>query len=106
MEEFLILIGGFALGWILREFVAVYRMRNMMDQFEYHVQEHIEHEMENMIPITIEYHDDKFYVYQQDDGVFMAQGTSRNELEENLSKRYPGKKFAANTSNLQEVGFK
>ena len=103
MEEFLILVGGFVLGWIAREWLAQHRMNRIFNQMQIHEQEE---EMENSIPIKIEYHDDKFYVYQQGCGTFMAQGTSRNELEENLTKRYPGKKFAANNSNLQEVGFK
>jgi hypothetical protein len=103
MEEFLILVGGFVLGWIAREWLALHRMNRIFNQMQIHEQEE---EMENLIPIKIEYHDDKFYVYQQGCGTFMAQGTSRNELEENLTKRYPGKKFAANNSNLQEVGFK
>jgi len=106
MEECLILIGGFVLGWIVREWLALYRMHQMVDQFEIHVKEQIETELENMIPITIEEHADGFYVYQKDEGVFMAQGKDRKELEINLERRYPGKKFAAQTSNLQEVGFK
>jgi hypothetical protein len=36
----------------------------------------------------------------------MAQGKTRKELEENLSKRFPGKFFAAEEDNLIEVGFK
>jgi hypothetical protein len=106
MEEILILIVGLVAGWMLREWLAMYRMTQIMNQFEVHVQEQVEEEMENMIPIFIEQHDDKFYVYQQEGGFFMAQGKTRRELEDNLMKRYPGKKFAANTSNLHEVGFK
>jgi hypothetical protein len=103
MEELLLIIIAFAFGWFTREWLALYQMNKILSQIEIH--EHKE-EMENMIPITIEYVDDKFYVYQQDGGVFMAQGKTRHELEENLTKRYPGKKFAANTNNLREVGFK
>jgi hypothetical protein len=35
----------------------------------------------------------------------MAQGTNRKELEDNLDKRYPGKRFAATPDNLKEIGF-
>jgi hypothetical protein len=106
MEELLLIIIAFAFGWFAREWLAMYQMSQILSRMEVHTQEHFEEEMENMIPINIEYHDDKFYVYQQDGGVFMAQGKTRRELEENLMKRYPGKKFAANTNNLREVGFK
>ena len=102
MEELLLIIIALAVGWFAREWLALYQMNKVMSRMEIHLDE----EMENMIPITIEYVDDKFYVYQQEGGVFMAQGKTRRELEENLMKRYPGKKFAANNSNLQEVGFK
>jgi hypothetical protein len=102
MEELLLIIIALAVGWFAREWLALYQMNRLMNRIEVHVDE----EMENLIPITIEYVDDKFYVYQQDGEVFMAQGKTRHELEENLMKRYPGKKFAANNSNLREVGFK
>jgi hypothetical protein len=102
MEELLLIIIAFAIGWFAREWLAMYQMSKILRRMEIHVDE----EMENMIPINIEYVDDKFYVYQQDGEVFMAQGKTRKELEENLMKRYPGKKFAANTNNLREVGFK
>jgi len=106
MEELLLIIIAFAFGWFTREWLALYQMNRLLNRIEVHTQEQFHEEMQNMIPITIEYVDDKFYVYQQDGGVFMAQGKTRHELEENLTKRYPGKKFAANTNNLREVGFK
>jgi hypothetical protein len=35
----------------------------------------------------------------------MAQGATRKELENNLEKRFPGKRFAARPENLRDVGF-
>jgi hypothetical protein len=35
----------------------------------------------------------------------MAQGATRKELEQNLEKRFPGKRFAARSENLKDVGF-
>ena len=103
MEELLLIILAFVFGWVAREWFAVQRMKRIMNQMQVHEDEQ---EMENMIQITIEHVDNKFFVYQQDGGTFMAQGKTRHELEENLMKRYPGKRFAAHTDNLQEVGFK
>ena len=57
------------------------------------------------LPIKIEKVQHGYFVYSIPDNTFMAQGTNRKELEENLDKRYPGKKFAATPDNLKEVGF-
>ena len=57
------------------------------------------------IKITIDKHNDCYYVYRMEDQTFMAQGKTRNELEHSLMKLFPGKKFACTHDNLVEVGF-
>lgn len=91
----------FYLGWTSRERYAVRILKDFLEKNE----EALEEKDETLIPITIEVHNDTFYVYSMNDNSFMAQGKTRKELEENLVSRYPQKHFAATTANLKEVGF-
>jgi len=94
------------LGWYLREFKAIAEVRKMQQEETLEVlQEHIDEIKKKYLPIKIEKVDHGYFVYSLPDNTFMAQGTNRKELEENLDKRYPGKKFAATPDNLKEVGF-
>ena len=101
----LVMVVCFAAGWIGREIAASRRIDRMMGGLQNEISETINKEMQNLIPITIEYDNDTFFVYSNEDHTFMAQGTSLKELEKNLEKRYPGKRFAARPENLKEVGF-
>lgn len=101
----LVMVFCFIGGWVAREAYAVRRLDNLMINLEDTLKEKFEEELENMIPIKIEYDNSTFFVYNNDDNSFMAQGSSRKELEQNLEKRYPGRRFAARPENLREVGF-
>ena len=45
------------------------------------------------------------YVYDKDTKQFMAQGSSKEDVEKVLVERFPGKRFACHESVLKEVGF-
>jgi hypothetical protein len=100
--EILMIIGalvvGFIWGWTARERAAVAKVNEMMKGAEEHV-------ADNLIKIIIEPSNGCYYVYAVEDRTFMAQGKDRDELEDNLAKRYPGKMFAATPDNLKEIGF-
>lgn len=93
---------GFIQGWRMRELYAVKKLDELLNKVEQEVDEEIK---ESIIPITIEKHQDTYFVYGVNDNQFIAQGNNRWELEKNLETRYPGKKFAASNENLKEVGF-
>ena len=99
----LMIVFSFAAGWILREIVAVRRIKNMIDELEDMDDESDE---PDQIRISIEKVDSTFFVYNLDDNSFMAQGKTRKELEEALKIRFPGVIFACPEANLKEVGFK
>jgi hypothetical protein len=100
--EILMLFGavlvGFIWGWTARERAAVKKINEMMKGVEEQVSD-------NLIKIIIEPSNGCYYVYALEDRTFMAQGKDRDELEDNLAKRYPGKMFAATPANLKEIGF-
>ena len=101
----LVMVVCFVSGWIAREMAAARRIDRLMESVQVDLKEKIEEELENLIPIKIEYDNSTFFVYNNDDQTFMAQGATRKELETNLEKRFPGKRFAARQENLKDVGF-
>ena len=101
----LVMVVCFISGWIAREIAATRRIDRLMESVQVDIREKIEEELENLIPIKIEYDNSTFFVYNNDDNTFMAQGATRKELEQNLEKRFPNKRFAARPENLRDVGF-
>jgi hypothetical protein len=89
---------AYKVGWLAREYHAI----KMIEQCVTHLK--VEESRENIIPVTIEKVDNMFFVYNGEDKTFMAQGKDRKSLEAALEERFPGKIFAANSSNLKEVG--
>lgn len=96
------LVVGIVWGWNARGNYARKRLDMLMKTME---TTQAEEPADLPIPIIIEKHNDTFYVYGKDDNTFMAQGDTRWNLEKNLEKRYPGKKFGASPENLKDVGF-
>lgn len=93
------------IGWGLRELHAIREVEKLNGMVRETLQEELEEIKKKYLPIKIEKVEHGYFVYSIPDNTFMAQGTNRKELEENLDKRYPGKKFAATPDNLKEVGF-
>ena len=99
---FCVFVIAFRLGWVAREAHAKKVLSEMVEHIEEQEQDA---EKENTIAITIDKHNDHYFVYRLGDSAFMAQGASRQELEKRLEESYPGKKFLATHKNLVEVGF-
>jgi hypothetical protein len=94
------------LGWNLREYAAIASVKKMREDETLEVlEQELDEIKKKYLPIKIEKVQHGYFVYSIPDNTFMAQGTNRKELEENLDKRYPGKRFAATPDNLKEVGF-
>ncbi len=100
----IVFVCGFISGWMLRETLAVHRIKNMIDELE--DMEDDDSDYPTHIKISIEKVESTFFVYNLEDNSFMAQGNTRNELEEALKSRFPGVVFACPEANLKEVGFK
>jgi hypothetical protein len=109
MEDFVMLflygIVAFWAGWHFRGIMAEIRVRKFAHDMQENLRENLEEIKKVTVKIKIEKHDEGFFVYDLEDHSYMAHGKDRKELESNLSKRYPGKFFAAEESNLKEVGF-
>jgi len=94
---FIIWLGGSVAGWNARE-------KHAKKQVERHFEQLLE-QQEEKIHIIIEKHNDILYVYDKDTKQFMAQGSSKEDVEKVLVERFPGKRFACPESILKEVGF-
>lgn len=99
---FIVWVMGAVSGWKAREEHAKKVTEKFIDHIQNSVQQQVE---ENVIHITIEKHNDMFYVYDRETNEFMAQGSSKEEVETNLQKRYPGKRFGCSESVLSQTGF-
>jgi Na+-transporting methylmalonyl-CoA/oxaloacetate decarboxylase gamma subunit len=93
---------GAVAGWKAREEHA----KKVTEKFIEYLQESGQQQVdENVIQINIEKHNNVFYVYDKETNEFMAQGSSKDEVETNLKKRYPGKSFGCAESVLSQTGF-
>lgn len=88
---------GAVYGWYARERQA----RKTIDRFITQVVGEQPDTETSRIHVTIERHNGVFYVYDKDNNEFMAQGSTRKELEINLAKRYPNMHFAATSEDLK-----
>jgi hypothetical protein len=98
---FIVFVLSFILGWIMREHLARRRLDRLMEQLG----DAMEDLQPERINIKIELENGIYYAYNADTSDFMGQGTTRKELEDGLAHRFPDKVFAAQPSNLKEVGF-
>ena len=91
---------GVNIGWKAREVHA----KKVVAKFEQEVSEKVGEEVKSLIHINIERHNGMFYVYDKRQKTFMAQGTTREELEDALQSRYPGKRFACSEEEMERAG--
>jgi frataxin-like iron-binding protein CyaY len=100
---FLVFAAGFLVGWNEREKWASKKVDALLDMFNKEVEKQVE---ESRIDIKIEKHNDVYYVFNKHTDDFMAQASTRKELEDALAARFSGKRFFADAENLKEVGLK
>jgi hypothetical protein len=97
----IVYLAGAVHGWNLRERYA----KRLLGMIAKQVEEQIEQETQNLTHIVIEKHNDTFFVYDKETNRFMAQGTTKDEVEEVLKQRFPEKRFACSEKILHEMGF-
>jgi hypothetical protein len=106
MEFFLIFLGalffwihGAYTGWKARE-TQLLKLIEKLEGLEE------QEETEAPTQIVVEEHHGILYVYDKTDNTFMAQGKNRNEVEEALATRFPGRQFSASQEHLDKLGIK
>lgn len=101
--SFLIFIVGILLGWKFREYTAVRKFNKMIKKAEEETPK-----QPNKISVKIERSGKMFYLYNSETDEFLTQGYSKEEIQENLKKRFKNvdMAFHATSENIKEVGFK
>jgi len=89
---------GLVQGWKARERKSIRNIQDFVDSVQ-------QKEQKDTIHITIEKHDGILFVYDMNTSSFLAQGNTRQEIEDALKKRFPDKRFACAESNMIRVGF-
>jgi len=100
--EILLLVLAFFIGtlhgWNLRERHAKKFIESLAEAAQ-------EEQDDNVVRIFIERHNDQLFAYLKDNSRFIAQASTRDELEKKLNEVYPGKRFGVSHTNLLEIGF-
>ena len=93
----------FLLGWKFREYTAVRKFHKMVKKAEEETPKPT-----NKISVKIERSGKMFYLYNLETNEFLTQGYSKEEIQENLKKRFKNvdMAFHATSENIKEVGFK
>jgi hypothetical protein len=104
--EFLILLAalvfGFIAGWYGRERHAMLTIHKLLEAAE----EAEENNPDKPERMRLERHGEVIYAFTTETDTFIAQGSTLEELDAAIQKRFPGKKFLIKESNLEEVEMK
>ena len=97
MSLFVVWFIGALYGWHAHERMVQRNLRHAIHEFQEHINE-------THIRIKIEKHNDMLFVYDFTTNVFMAQGKDRYEIEKQLQDKFPGKRFAAEPTDILLLG--
>lgn len=86
---------GMLYGWGLHQRMMVRRIRSALSELGQTLEDEI-------VEVSIEKHDDVIYVYDKHTKQFMAQGKDRKEVEQILAEKFPGKRFAAPQTEIEQ----
>jgi hypothetical protein len=100
MMELIIAIVGFVVGWYVREWHAMRKVDQLIDNMNTKM---VEEFKSKVINVTVEKSGDFFYIYRKDDGTFLAQGTDIDKLSDILSEKFPGKLFNVSPEELSQL---
>lgn len=99
MDYFIIFVFGFVSGWLALRTVVQSRVRKLRALLEQSEAESASREV--MVKFTRV--DDQIYAYNAETEEFLTQGTTKKEIVEALTKRFPNISFRASPANLKEV---
>lgn len=103
--EFIILIVGILIGtiigWRLREYYAMRKVAELLEQAEQLAEE--EDQEPDRVKIRLERHGDMLYAFEEETHTFIAQGKDLEDLDTAIVARFPGKKFSIKEQNLIDV---
>ena len=90
----------FIAGWKLREMYAVRIMNKLILNAASQVQEEMS---KNIITVNVEDHEGQFFIYDQENGAYLAHSSSRETLEKILKEKFPGMTFKVSEQDLKKL---
>ena len=91
---------AFYAGWKTREIHAMRAMNDIVEEF---TENTVNEFKKNVVNINVEYHDGQFFVYNKEDGSYLAHGENKTKLEDILIEKFPGKLFNASPEDLEKL---
>jgi hypothetical protein len=108
--SYLVYIACFILGWYARQWFAVLRLNYLLKEHNIDLPDFKEDLKSDIsapeLKIKVEKHKDTFYIYDANTDKFLAQGATRTECVDKLTKEFPKFDIVADPNNTSEVGFK
>lgn len=86
LAVFALVCAAFYAGWKLREWYAEFVVKQYMKQYDEKMKNTV---AQKTINIDIQKHGDMLYVYNEDDGSFMTQIQTAQQLLDFVEKKYP-----------------
>ena len=88
---FVFFVSGFHAGWVFREIVARHRAKQYENELSENLSKLEEHYVKTQVNLKLDKIQDVVYVYNLNDGVFICQGKTKDEIRELFRKKYPEK---------------
>jgi len=102
MEDLIIgFIVGFICGWCALRSAAMQKVKLMVEEAE--SQESSPIPVVQKIRIDIRKENDIIYCYDKNNGAYLAQGDSYEDIQVALEKNYPNTVFMCNASQIAEI---
>jgi len=104
MNYFIAFVVGTFVGWCALRLWAIRRMKKMLGSIADTPLP--KDQIDNKVEIDLVRIKTHVYAYDRKDQAFLASGSTKQEITDNLQKRFPTKKFMASPSNIAEVDLK
>lgn len=82
---------GFVVGMVVATLVIRYLARTAIEKILKQIEEESETQPDNQLRVDVEFDQNIYFLYNSDDGSFVAQGTDVFDLRDNLRKRFPNR---------------
>jgi hypothetical protein len=99
--EFFIL--GLIIGILAYLTFTYYRRYKISTKIIKNINQTIQELKSVVVPCRLEFDDDVIFVYRKDNGLFLAKGTSFEEVEQILARTYPEKLFDVDSEEIIEA---
>jgi uncharacterized UPF0160 family protein len=100
MIELVIFVVGLVFGWWGRGIVALM----IVKRYDKQVEKVVEELRSKIVHVHLQKQGGLIYVYNEKTGEFLSQGSTIEDIRNDLSKRFPDLSFIATKSEMNEVG--